>query len=86
MEKMIEKLYQMQVEEEQFLCRVVDREKRQRECDAYLMFSQTLPQFMRGQLTEYIDLCDERHKAELQAAYEYGFKTAIKLVLESLKD
>ena len=86
MEKMIEKFYQLHLQEEQFPFGITDREKMEKEYDAYIMLSQTLPKFMKEQLSEYVNLSDERHKAELQAAYEYGFKTAIKLMLESVKD
>ena len=41
---------------------------------------------MKEQLTEYSNLNEERHQAELKAAYEYGFKTAIKIVLEGIKE
>ena len=86
MEKIIEKLYQIHLQEEDFSLGIVDREKRQKEYDAYCALSQTLPTFMKGQLAEFSNLNEERHKAELQSAYELGFKTAIKLILEGVKD
>ena len=86
MDKIIEKLYKLHLEEEQFPFGVADKESMQKECEVYCMLAQTLPQPMREQLSEYSALNEERHQSELQAAYEYGFKTAIKLVLESLKD
>ena len=86
MEKIIEKLYQLHLQEEDFFLGVVDREKMQKEYDVYCALSQTLPAFMKEQLTEYSNLNEERHQAELKAAYEYGFKTAIKIVLEGIKE
>ena len=86
MEKIIEKLYQLHVQEEQYCFGIIDKEKMEKEYNAYCQLSQTLPAFMKGQLTEYSNLNEERHKAELQAAYVYGFKTAIKLILEGVKD
>ena len=86
MEKIIEKLYQIHLQEEDFSLGIVDREKMQKEYDAYCALSQTLPTFMKGQLSEFSNLNEERHKAELQSAYELGFKTAIKLILEGVKD
>ena len=41
---------------------------------------------MKEQLSEYVRLNDERHKKELQAMYEYGFKTAMTLILETHKE
>ena len=86
MEKIIEKLYQLHVQEEQYCFGVIDKEKMEKEYDAYCKLFQTLPTFMKGQLTEYSNLNEERHQAELKAAYEYGFKTAIKVVLEGIKE
>ena len=86
MEKIIEKLYQVHLDEEQFPFGIYDKEKMAKEYDAYCKLSQTLPAFMHGLLTEYSNLNEERRKVELQAAYEYGFKTAIKLILESTKE
>ena len=86
MDKVIEKLYNLHLEEEQFPFGVVDKESMEKEYDTYCMLAQTLPKFMKQQLSEYANLNDERHKRELQAAYEYGFKTAMKLILESVKE
>ena len=86
MEKIIEKLYQLYIQEEGFSFGVVDREKMQKEYDAYCGLSQILPAFMRGQLEEYSSLNEDRRQAELQAAYKCGFKTAIKMILEGVKD
>ena len=86
MEKIIEKLYQLHLEEMQYSFGYVDREKMEKEYDAYCKLSQTLPAFMKGLLMEFSNLNEERRKAELQAAYEYGFKTAIKLILEATKE
>ena len=86
MEKIIEKFYNLHLEEEQFPFGVADKESMEKEYDIYCMLAQTLPQFMKQQLSEYATLNEERHKRELQVAYEYGFKTAMKLILESVKE
>lgn len=86
MEKIIEKLYNLHLEEEQFPFGVADKESMEKEYDIYCMLAQTLPPFMKQQLSEYATLNEERHKTELKAAYEYGFKTAMKLILESVKE
>ena len=86
MEKMIERLYQAHLQEEQLPFGVPNREKQQKECEIYCTFSEDLPQPMKALLKEYDSLIEERHKAELQAAYEYGFKAAVKLILEGIKD
>ena len=86
MEKIIEKLYDLHLQEEQYPFGIVDKGSMQKEYDIYYILSQTLPPLMKDQLSEYINLNSERHKAELKAMYEYGFKTGIKLVLESVKE
>ena len=35
---------------------------------------------------EYTNLKEERYKEELKSVYEYGFKEAIQLMAEALKD
>jgi hypothetical protein len=86
MEKIIEKLYELHVKEEPEVFTMTDREKMQREYDTYLAFSQILLPHMREELREYVNLNEERHKDELQKAYTNGFKAAIKLVLEGIKE
>ena len=86
MEKMIERLYQAHLQEEQLPFGVPNRENKQKECEIYCLLSEELPQPMRELLRDYDGLIEERHEAELQTAYEHGFKTAIKLILEGVKD
>ena len=86
MEKIIEKLYKIHLEEEQLPFGVVDKEVIEKEYEAYCLLSQTLPQDMRKRLSEYANLNEERRKVEMQAAYQYGFKTAIRLILEGIKE
>ena len=86
MNKIVEKFYELHLQEEQFPFGVVDKESMQKEYEAYCMLSQTLSPSMKNMLSEYVNLNDERHKAELKAMYKYGFKTAIQLIFESLKE
>ena len=86
MEKIIEKFYDLHLQEEQLPFGFVDKERMNKEYDAYCTLSQTLPPSIKGLFAEYVNLSDERHKAELKCMYEYGFKTAIKLLIEGMKE
>ena len=85
MDKIIEKLYELHLKEEPEAFAMADKGKIQKEYDTYLSFSQILLPYMREELREYTNLNEERHKEELQKAYENGFKAAIKIVLESVE-
>lgn len=86
MEKIIEKLYDLHLQEEQFPFGIADKERMQKEYETYCTLSQTISPLIKKQLSEYVSLNDERHKAELKAMYVYGFKTAIRLILEGVKE
>ena len=86
MEKIIEKLYNLHLQEDQFPFGIVNKESMQKEYDLYYILAQTLSSSMKDQLLEYVNLNNERHKMELKAMYEYGFKTATRLFIESLKE
>ena len=86
MEKIIEKLYEIHLNEEQYPFGIVDKESIQKEYDLYFFLSQTLSGDDKEHFSEYANLNDERHKMELKAMYEYGFKTAVKLFLETIKE
>ena len=86
MEKIIKKLYDLHLQEEQYPFGVVDKENMRKEYEAYCTLAQTLAPLMKEKLSEYVNLNNERHKTELMAVYEFGFKTAMKLVLECVKE
>ena len=86
MDKIIEKLYNSHLQEEQFPFGIAEKESMQKEYDAYCTLSEMLSKEGKELLMEYSDLNEVRHKSELKSAYENGFKTAIKLILESVKE
>ena len=86
MEKMIEKFYELHLQEEQYPFGVIDKERMQKEYEAYYTLVDALSPCEKEQMLEYVNLNNERHKSELKAMYEYGFKMAINLILESVKE
>jgi hypothetical protein len=86
MDKIIEKLYNSHLQEEQFPFGIAEKESMQKEYELYCMLTQTMPQPMREQFREYVTLNEERHQSELKTIYEQGFKMAIKLILEGIKE
>lgn len=85
MEKIIEKFYNFHFKEN-YPFFVPDRESMQKECELYCSLLEEIPKELNEKLSEYSSLAEERHKTELQKAYEHGFRTAINLILESVKE
>ena len=86
MDKIIERLYELHIKEEGEVFAMADKGKIQKEYDIYLSLSAILLPHMREELREYSELNEERHKEELKKAYENGFKTALALILEGVKE
>ncbi len=86
MEKIIEKLYYLHKENEPFPYGKVCREKENREWELYHYLYENLLIDERSIFSEYINLKTDRNKEELLASYEFGFKTAIQLITEALKE
>ncbi|MBQ8429685.1 MAG: hypothetical protein IJX30_06285 [Clostridia bacterium] len=86
MEKIIEKIFAMQLQTENLLLGIVDSEVAKREWEVYSILYEKLPMEEKKIFVEYTNLCAERHQEELYSAYSYGFKTATKLWMEGLKE
>ena len=86
MEKIIEKLFAMQLQTENLPLGTVDAELTKREWELYAILYEKLSQEEKKIFSEYTNLCAERHQEELYSAYSYGFKTATKLWVEGLKE
>ncbi len=86
MEKIIEKLFQLQLNNELFLVGACNKEDTDQECKLYSELYDMLPQENKNKFFQYVNLCGVRHTEELKIAYKNGFKTAIKMLLEALKD
>ena len=87
MDSIIEKLFNLHIEsEEYFSTMMVEKEDLQKECALYGVLYDSLSSETLSHLREYLNLLEMRTKREKQALYEIGFKTAIRIVLESTKE
>ena len=67
-----------------FACQDTDAVKR--EWELYERLQDKLTKEQKTDFQEYTNLCAERQSVERRAAYEQGFKAAIRLLLEAAKD
>ena len=86
MEKIIDKLFAMQLEAENLPLGIAGADVMKKEWDLYSALYEKLSNEEKKMFVEYTNLCAERHQEELYSAYNCGFKTATKLWLESLKE
>ena len=86
MEKIIKKLYEIDLNHQLLQVLQSDRDKAIKEWDCYNDLFEKIPQECKNLFLRYINLRANRECKELEKAYEYGFKTAMKLLLESVKE
>ena len=86
MESIIERLFHLHVTSEQYPHAVEKKEEFQQEWELYGILYDSLPTEALSKLKEYLALLEARTNREKQELYEIGFKTAIRLVLESTKE
>ena len=86
MEKTIKKLYNMDLNQNLLRLLQTDRKNAIQEWECYNELFENIPQESRKILLRYINLRANREREELEKAYACGFKTATKLLLESLRE
>ena len=86
MNKVIEKFYKIYLDEEAFLVSMVDKEKAKEEWELYNVLYENLSEEHKKELLKYIHLRGDREKEELKEAFVRGFKTAVRLWAEALKE
>lgn len=86
MEKIINALYELQVNTEFPCFEKNDKESTRREWELYLLLQEELPIKAKKLFAEYVDLITEHHNLETKAAFEQGFKSAFSLIIEVLKN
>ena len=64
----------------------VDKETLDEEWRLYHFLYENLSKENKQAFSEYTNLRETRQNEETKAAYIYGFKTAIQLIIESLKE
>ncbi len=86
MDKIIERIYMMETEENPCLFVDENRERTNKEWALYNRLYNDLSQELKALFSEYANLSAERHREELKSAYEKGFKTGAKLMVESMRE
>lgn len=84
MDKIIEKLFNIHIQADDFLLVASNKENSILEWQLYDSLLNNLPVDKKETFIEYIGLCNQRQKKEILFSYEQGFKTAIRLILESI--
>ena len=86
MDKIIDKLYGLQFNIDNYPLGITNKENIEKEYGIYYILQNNLLGENKDLFLRYVDLNEERRSEELRVAYENGFKTAIKLVLEGISE
>lgn len=86
MDDIFEKLYAIHLETESFPHGKPNKEEMDEEWELYQFLYDNLIGNQRQAFLRYAELVAARQEREREAVYEYGFKAAIKLFVQSLKD
>ena len=86
MKNIINALYHLQVNAEFPNFGKIDKEQNRKEWEFYQRLHEELSGTLKEIFIEYTDLLNTRYNLETQAAYEQGFKTAVSLIIEALKE
>ena len=86
MKKTIEKLYELHTKEHALPFGKPDKVRLNEECLLYDNLYEELEGELKKQFIRYLSVLQERHSQELRAVYEYGFKDAIQLWEQSLRE
>ncbi len=81
-----EKLYAIHLDTENFPYGKPNKEETDEEWELYQFLYEHLADNHKKAFLRYAELITERQDRERRAVYEYGFKTAVKLFIQSLKD
>ena len=85
MDNILENLYQLHLQNTSNPFGIHDNQILREECDLYNTLYNEMPTNLKSEFVKYTYTCGNRHSEELKAVYEYGFKAAIQLILESTK-
>lgn len=85
MDDIIEKLYHLHLSDCSAPLGCPDRENMKEEWELYSYLYTNLPKEYKELFSKYANLRSTRESEEYKAIFEHGFKTAIQLIIESLK-
>ena len=86
MQDLIEQLYEVHLKNADYPLGVYDRELTKEEWETYLDLIDNLPNKLKEKFLRYNELSNVRHAEETKNAYKYGFKNAVCLLTEALKN
>ena len=86
MQDLIEQLFELHLKNADCPLGVYDRELTQEEWGLYMDLIDNLPTKLKQKFSRYTELLNVRHAEEIKNAYKYGFKNAVCLVTEALKN
>ena len=86
MEKIIEKIYDLQLKNESFSLDSINHESSMHEWELYCQICQNLPEDAKELFNKFLSLRNNRQSENLKNSYHLGFKTAIKLIMEAMKE
>lgn len=86
MENIIETLYDLHIRTNPQPFGFISPEQTKQESQLYCFLYENLLEKDKKIFFNYMDLLNTRHNTQLQEAYAYGFKTAMKLILQSIKE
>ena len=86
MDSIIGKFFDLCVNEEGESLFLPKKENLDREWELFHLFAETLPFEKKELFLEYAQLRTEKETSSQQTAYKLGFKTAIRLLTETLKE
>ena len=86
MQKILEDLYDLHIRSATYPFGIPNKEMMEEESQLYYDLCTNLSAPLKKKLLKYLDLNGARVNNQLKGAYEYGFKIAIQLITESLKE
>lgn len=86
MENIIEKLYQIHLDADIFSFSFLNKEATEKEWQLYHYLYRNLSGDIKKAFLEYVETKTVRQNEESKKAYVQGFKNALKLITEALKD
>lgn len=86
MENIIEKLYALHLDTDSTTLGIPNKESLDAEWKLYDFLYENLADECKKSFSQYANLRNERAEEECKSAYKAGFKTALRLILESVKE
>ena len=85
MKNIIQNLYELHLTSDPFPLGIPNKNNLNEECELYSYLYENLPEEYKEKFFQYANLRTLRQNEEAKAAYVSGFKTATKLLVDSLK-